>query len=390
MATHMQHSPLKAAVSALGTRLLTAGDLSLLGQPRRALLVSRGERAPQPDTPWLLATLEATRRLAAQDEVLVTGVGRTAFDAALWTCTQRQGRAIVALEAAPAADGSWRDFLPVRHLLVWPKHGPRHRERSARHQRDLLMGHLADRAYAIHVRTAGHMAEIAALLAHRRCPVEPWIIHGAKIHAGVGGLQQMPALPHPTPPIGASWEYLTHYTREPDGAWPGEPRTEYLRWLCSGVPYTPRDAFAALCRILSEKRIRACGRLMPRSTPMVCFTASQPAQMSPLRQWRRGLHRWAFTPYGVAVRKGKLVERGARQVTYVSRNVLATAAPGTREFMQPDHGDTLDWSTENEWRIAGDVDLTAFDPADVLALVATEEEARRIHDTFGIGAHIIA
>lgn len=386
----MNHAVIDAAASALDATLDYHGDLALLDLPRRALLVSRGERHPQPDTAWVAAITAAVRQLVSGGETLVTGVDRVAYDAALWVCAQHGGAAILALASAPARSDEWRAFLPARHLLVWPQQ--RVKRAAVRHARDLLVAWLVDRAYAIHVRKGGHMAELAALLAQRNCPVEAWPLPPAGLkravrHARAG--TSAPAIRRIAPQSGA-WDYLTHYTREPDGPWPGETRGEYLRWLCSGPPFTPRDAFAGLCHILQEKRIRACGRLMPGRAPMVCFTACPPEQMAALRRWRSGLHRWSFTPYGLAVRKEKLIQLGARRVTYVSRNVLATAAPGTREFMQRERSGDYDWSQEAEWRVAGDADLSDIEPADMLVLVATPEEAQRVEKSASLRARITA
>ncbi|MCY3020556.1 MAG: hypothetical protein NTW87_16160 [Planctomycetota bacterium] len=384
----MLHPVLAATEAALGASLEHHGELELLDLPRRTLLVSRGERAPSPDTPWLVATVATAEQTAAQSEVLVTGAGRVAFDAALWTCARANGSAIVALSHAPRTDAEWRSFLPARHLLVWPRHQAQHL--SERHQRDLLMGWLADRAHAIYVRKKGHMAELMALLARRRCAIEQWpelpgAGRAARQHRG----PQL-SLPRSSVYVHTSWNCLTHFTREPDGAWPGESRAEYLRWLCSGAPYVPRNAFATLCRILQEKRVRACGRLMPGSTPMVCFTAASPREILLLREWRRGLLRWSFTPYGLAVRAEALARYGAQPVQYASRAAIAHAPPGTRRFMQHQRSRSHDWSEEEEWRVAGDVDLSAFAISDMLALVATPEEARHVEDVFGISAQLIA
>ncbi|HEY3324571.1 MAG TPA: hypothetical protein VGP72_29230 [Planctomycetota bacterium] len=382
---------LAAAAAHLGAALTCRGDMSLLEKPRRCLLVSRGERTPQPDTPCIRSLVKETQKLAAADEVLVCGAGRTAFDAALWTCSQSGGAAIIVLTAAPGAKDSWRELIPQRHLLVWPLAGTEARPTSppefGPHWRDLLMGQLSNRATAIHVRRSGHMAEVSAALVARGCKVDD--------------PPQMPAAPtprmEPEPTVLGSgslqipegWEFLTHYTREPDGQWPGESRSDYLRWLCSGAPFEPRDGFAALCRILKEQRLRACGRLMPQSTPMVCFTARRPDEVLALRRWRRGLLRWTFTSHGLAVRTSALELLGARPVLYASEKELRGVPPETRRFMQPHHTGRQDWAAEAEWRVAGDVDLTRVAKSEMLAVLSSAAEADHIQSDFGVTSIII-
>lgn len=377
------HRELAAAGSRTGTRLECHGDVGLLDGPRRALLVSRGERAPQPDTPWLAAVVAATQRIGAQKEILVTGVDRTAFDAALWVCTQHGGAAIVVLQGKPRGDEEWHSFLPPRHLLVWPQTPAR--MDSVRRQRDLLIGALADRAYAINVRRGGHMAAVAEDLAARRCPLDAWPAP-TEAHTALSPEAESPALPSYAPQRSGPWEYLTHFTREPDGAWPGEAREDYLRWLCAGTPFEPRNAFAALCRILTERRIRACGRLMPGRTPMVCFSASPPEEILKLRRWRPGLLRWSFTPYGLAIKRTALERLGARPVTYAPRKFIAAAPASLRPFMQPEDSGKQQWAAEAEWRVAGDVLLSGIAREEFLALTATTDEALGVQQRFGVEA----
>jgi hypothetical protein len=251
------------------------------------------------------------------------------------------------------------------------------------------MGWLADRAYSLHVRHAGHMEKLVRILGQRGCVVEEWPLPPTEARHPSGRLRSPLALSGIRIQSHVAWHYLTHFTREPDGAWPGEPRVEYVRWLCSGSPFVPRDAFGALCHILEEKRLRACGRLIPGAVPMVCFTGAAPHAIMQLRRWRPGLLRWSFTPYGVAISKAALAGRGAKAVHYVSHHAFALATPAEQIFMQRRHSSDEDWSEEDEWRVMGDVDLSSFNPADMLALVAAPHEARKIEETFGLRTEII-
>ena len=401
---------LETAVAGLNVPVGHSGDISLLERPRRTLLVSRGERQPNPATPWLAAVIEATQKLSAQGEVLVTGTGRVPYDAALWTCARAGGAAIVALEGPPGPTDAWRSWLPERHLLVWPREGIRE---QAQRQRDLLMGMLAGSGYAIRVRKSGIMAEVEGLLVARHCPVVPWPCakhRGTNRFATAGRadtedsekrqknlsvasvampVSQPEAITaQPASPPDTEWDSLTHLTREPDGAWLGEERTQYLDWLCSGTPFVPRDAFATLQRILREKRLRACDRLIPGRRPMVCFAARPPSAWDSLRRWRKGLLRWTFSRYGLAVRRATLSALGARPVQYVEREALLRTPPAERAFMQRARTAVADWTAEAEWRVAGDVDLAPISPAELLAFVATPAEAEYVRAQFGVSARV--
>jgi hypothetical protein len=380
----MAHAVIDGAEATMGARLEFSGDLSLLERQRRTLLVSRADRNPTPASAWLQNLLAATRKLVLNHEVLVTGTGRAAFDAALFTCALENGAAIVALENSAQAGAALKTFLPARHLLVWPVEP---QAKNAAMQRDLLMGALADRAYAVLIRKSGNMARIAEALDQRGCPVETIAIEKQTVPASDQPSRET-HLPLSALNENESWEWLTHFTREPDGEFPGESRADYLGWLCGGVPFEARDASASLRRILREKRIRACGRLMPGGAPMVCFTALHPSQAIELRRWRPGLLRWSFTRSAIIIRKCALKKVGARAVTYGTREALDGAAAPERAFMQLCRTEKDDWTREVEWRVAGDVDLSAISSDDMLALSEHASEASRVEREFGIQARV--
>jgi hypothetical protein len=184
-------------------------------------------------------------------------------------------------------------------------------------------------------------------------------------------------------PSASEWDFLTHYTREPDGPWPGEGRAAYLEWLACGPLDGRREAADALRRILSQGRILGSGRLMPSRTPMVSFTARPPEALADLMRWRRGLRRWTFRPYGIAVRREALAALGARPVRYVSEEELKRLSPAARKFAQKHAPPRADWSDEAEWRLPDDLDLTALPRAAVKILVPTTDEARAFAAEFG-------
>jgi len=384
----MTHPVLNDAAAALGVPLDFRGDPGLLDGSRRCLLISRAEKSPRPDSPWLQATVEAVRESRARGETLVAGSGRIAYDAALWACAERGDRAVVALVSAPDESNESQRIIPPQSLLVWPRETLKN-SAASQTLRDKLMGELSDRAFAIHIRKTGNMASLAARFAQRGIEVEAF--GATKSPAPPPALLNRANVDDITPlPDESGWAFLTHFTREPAGAWPGEAYDDYLRWLCSGGPYAPRDSFAALCRILKEMRLRACGRLMADHAPMVCFTELHPKQTVPLRRWRRGLLRWTFTKYGLAIRKNVLLEMGARPVTYASREVLEAVPANERRFTQIEKTEKYCWSAEAEWRVAGDIDLSTVPMHEMLAVVEFTHEAAYLSETFGVAATVIS
>jgi len=374
-------SPLLARLAAeFAMPLRWRGDLALLERPRRTLLISRTERLPDPRSTWVRGTITAVEKLCAAGEVLVTGCGRLPFDLALWSCRQTpNSAAVVVLTAPPDAadkvdDVTLGELLPPTHLLIWPEcaEAP---EGTA--WRDHLMGYLAEKAYAIAVRPSGNMAAVAEEFRERGGTVETlYIPEFDQICAGV-------ELDEPEPPPTVNWgEYLIHFTREPNEPWPGETYPEFLRWLAHPES-RPRDAFSTLERILQERRLRASGALIPGHVPMVCFTAKTPAEVAELRRWRRGLRRWNFTPYGLAIRRAALERAGAQPVVYKS-SLREAAVAVDPAFTQPASSGAGAWREEGEWRVRGDVDLGSFAPDDLLVLVRRQWQAAFVEREFGL------
>lgn len=356
----MDHPVLAYASSQLERPLACSGDVELLNRPRRALLVSRVERNVDPDSPWLRALRMAARRLIEHNEVLVAGTGRVPFDLALWMAKTAGGAAIIVLASPP--DGLDLSLLPEQRLIVWPK-TPIESAADAG-LRDRLMGLLADRATAVLIRKGGNMAAAAQEFASRGIAVET--VPQEKSRRAKNPEYK------PRASLLSSWECLTHFTRDPDGAYSGESPAQYLAELASDH-YQRRDAMSNLRRILTENKIRGSGRLTPDHSPMVSLTALPPVKSLALRHWRRGLHRWSFSPYGVAFSRAEIELLGGRPLVYADDKSVAHVDP---RFVQPS-----DWSAEQEWRVAGDVDFRRV--KDLIVVCAFEDEAKALADEFG-------
>lgn len=384
-------------------RLSTQGDSALLSLPRRALLISRTPRRPVPVTPWVRSVAESVRRSVAVGEVVVTGVGRDPYELALRETQRRRGAAIVVLGGSLSeqpTDAEWRELLPERHLLVWReakasedatkpgRSSCRRNDEAKLRERDLLIGRLADRAWSIAVRRGGIMEEVAEELRQRGCAVED----GATSSENQGARPDpVSSIEHPASAVLSSQQpvagsFLYHYTREPDGAWPGESRSAYLDWLIDGPRNSRRDAVDSLKRILAEGRIRASGRLMPNREPMISFTAAQPEEIAKLRRFRASLHRWDFRPYGIAIRCDVLERLGARPVRYLPESELKCLSADERLFAQKHEPPGTDWSAEAEWRLRGDLCLADLPREAIDILAPTREEAAALSRQLGRGA----
>ena len=370
--------------------LASTGDSGVLNRVCRALLISRTPKRPAPGTPWVRKVAAAAQASAAAGEALVLGAERTPFDVALAVLRREKGAALVVLEAAP--DAAWRgeyaQLLPEQHLLVWPaapegkkKQVKSRPQRAELPRRDRLLGELAGCAWAIHLRKGGHMAAVAAALAAKGGSVDfRFSILDFRLEQRTTAPLLLPA----APPLRQGWDFLTHFTREPEGAWVDESCAAYAQWLACGPLDSRRDACAALRRILALRRVLGSGRLMPAREPMVSFTARAPWELDGLVRWRRGLGHWTFRPYGLAVKREILAALGAQAVRYASAAQLQEFSREERRFAQKHAPPRTDWSAEAEWRLGGDFSFDTVPKEALCVLVPTRVEAQAMAAEAGL------
>lgn len=177
------------------------------------------------------------------------------------------------------------------------------------------------------------------------------------------------------------WQHLTHWTRAPRGGWCGESPDQYIdRLLSTEFPCVP-TALDVLQRIVSERRIRASSRLIRGGMPVVSLTAVPLDALRERRVYRRHLQRFDFEPYGICMRRDVLSQQGARPVIYGDEACWERLTPDQRPYFQTAQSKgaaVINWASEQEWRIVGDIDLSAFGPDELIIFVRSRQEAERI------------
>jgi hypothetical protein len=128
-----------------------------------------------------------------------------------------------------------------------------------------------------------------------------------------------------------------------------------------------------LAHILATQRLFASGHLIRGGFPVVCFTAVPLDQLRQHRVFRTHVARWDFERFGLAIRREVLLRLGARPVAYGPASTYRSVAEADRPFFQCAStrrgAHPVDWQSELEWRILGDVDLRKVPPRDALVLV---------------------
>ena len=191
----------------------------------------------------------------------------------------------------------------------------------------------------------------------------------------------LPAL-RAAPEADGTW--LTHWTRESDTPWPGETRDDLLDALILGLPEADHSALATLIRIVSEGRLRATGGGQREGHRSVSFSAVPLRLLVLERTFRAHRGRWDFEHIGICIRRKSLEHAGARAVIYGDEDTWSDLPEAERSWFQYRFSRTssgaIDWSTEREWRIPGDVDLTRLGPDDAFLFCPGNSEAAVLQD----------
>jgi hypothetical protein len=171
--------------------------------------------------------------------------------------------------------------------------------------------------------------------------------------------------------------YLAHCTRNATGPWPDQSEPEFLDELIMGDIVRDRSAFATLRRITAQRRILATSDAIRNGIDVVSLTAVPLGKLNQLRRYRSHRGRWDFEPYGVAIRRDYLISWGAKQVTYGDEATWQSLSAEARPYFQKvgNQKNSIDWRVEQEWRLLGDLDLSAVSADQALLFVPTREEA---------------
>jgi hypothetical protein len=176
--------------------------------------------------------------------------------------------------------------------------------------------------------------------------------------------------------------HLFHYTRACPGPWPGQSWAEYCESLVESLPGASHTGFDSLVRILQEKRIRGGRKLIRGAGEVVCFTECGPQEIEKLVEWRKGLLRWSFEPYGLAFARESLFKLGARPTIYAIEEAFDDLSDDLKHLFQFQRSDGEQWAAEKEWRIKGDLCLADLDDRDIVVITPTLREAEIIRNLF--------
>ncbi|MCU0707386.1 MAG: hypothetical protein MUF23_03755 [Pirellula sp.] len=177
-----------------------------------------------------------------------------------------------------------------------------------------------------------------------------------------------------------SKEFLIHCTRSRQSAWPDQSRDhlydEVIRWEW----HDDSTEIDTLLRILVTQRLIASSNLRRGNVSTICFTARSLGETVNQRAFQSHLGRWDWEPYGLAIRKEKLVALGATPVRYLPNKEIESLPARDQAFAQPSpiHPNQVDWSVEEEWRVQGDIRLCQIRSDEAFLFVKSDRDANLV------------
>ncbi len=335
--------------------------------------------------PWLRATIRAVDHLASCGHCIVASVGTSTWEVVLWRAALRGAPVELICPLARGRDeGEARETIASDFgVAPWQAHWTflRSARSSGRCKdtwagRDELAWRMAELVVPVSVRPGGRWQ---SLLANRSCPVRiepqwqvPWVRKGAGVRWDGVQLEGWPE------GFDSSGGALIHFTRCGSGPWPGERAADFYAAVARGGDNEVHDAWHTLERMLKESRIRGSSRHIRGQADAVCFTAMPLRETTSLFRWRRRYARPSFEPFGVALSMGAAIRLGAKPVRYDRGGAGAEREPGS--LWRQGAGKNETWLHEQEWRVAGDVDLGQLARHEAALIVPTQAHAEQARE----------
>lgn len=358
---------------------------------RVVILNSAQSKHPPGDAAWVRSTLAATEHFARQGHTLITSVGMCTWELVLWKAATHVAPLDVLCPVprhsteARVVDELCEQFALCRDRVQWKflrSAGRSERLKDTWQERDRLAVMSADVICPVSVRSGGKLDRWLShpdVLAHRelrfRVPFE---------RARVGPVAARFDSDIDRSGLPPGQRLVMHFTRSSDGPWPGERKHDYYRALAEGGTGYPRDGFCTLRRIVREARIRASSLRIRGGVPTVSLTALDPRDALGLVRWRKRFARYAFEPYAIGLPERAAERLGARPVIYdtgSARRPRSSSDDDPLLAFRQGRGTRGDWEAEQEWRLVGDLDLSALAPNEVVVFVASPHEATELRGT---------
>jgi len=356
-----------------------------------AILLSRQPLRPYGKTAWVRQSVEAVRWLKRQKLALLSSIGMQTWElltslAALEGLKQTLFVPLIRdNEFEGLKESAILQFDLNPHLVDFVPVLGREKKTTKEElwlKRDTAIIDAAEVLVPVSVREGGHMDLQLQLLGQRGKCVEDWF--RVEYEKRIQPLAYNIRIDRLNPELSQiANQYLIHWTRASNSAWPTESLIDYYKAIIASENY-PRSAFNTLMNIILTKKIVASPKNMPRDIPTVSFSGLSPVDVVPLMRWRSRFSQMSFEPYGIGIEKAYAQSGGVRQVRYYDRKRGHTN--DSEPWLWQSIGKLGDWSAEQEYRYQGDFDFSCIPSEQLVAFCYTRKEAAIINQNTKIRA----
>jgi hypothetical protein len=353
--------------------MLYHGPESIPRMPKAAVLNSRQSKRPLGSDGWIVNTLRAVRYAAGKGYVILSGTGISTYEFVNYAAARYGCPLIITLPSSDNPSG------PMSEIITDFKLNPdktgfyfidrdKMRGKSGWLDRDEKIISTADVLIPISIRENGNLNSMISGYS----PVKT-IMDDFKMQY----VEQPRVLKEDYSELRIvdwarddKWNYIAHWCRTSNGPWPGESRYDYYHAIAQSTGRYPRSAIDTLCRILSEKKLRASPKHLHKGVEAVAFSGLKPTDVIRLMRWRPRFVNMNFEPYGIAVERDYAEKIGIRRVLYGSPEMYEILPDKDKPYFHS-LGEKTEWAVEREYRHHGDLRLNGIPPDKMIVITKT-------------------
>lgn len=353
-----------------------------------AVLNSRQNLWPTGKTEWIEQTRQAVLRAGENNYTLLTSIGMQTWETQVAFCSLNKisQKIIIPLREDESFDEACQKLTTAYDLenklveFVALASGNSHLD--IRQQRDEVIVKQADLLLPVSIRSSGNLIKLISEAEQRGQTIDNRF-NCDYDQTSTGQSYTIDTKELNTDVLRTYRDYLIHWTRTSNRAWPDERAIDYYRDVFDSTVY-PRSAFDTLVRIVKTGKIIASSRHMPGSIATVSFSALSPEEVVPLMRWRARYHQMTFEPYGIGVKQGAAEKAGFMPVYYYNKS---GGVPGrVPVWLTQSSGIKTDWRTEREYRSRGDFCLDKIPPDRFIIFTRYKQEAEKLSAKTGLKA----
>jgi len=354
---------------------------------KAAILLSRQSMHPAGSTPWVKNTFEALKWIQENNYTLVSSVGMQTWE----MITAMASDLNIPMEIhIPCKDNlDFKNQIEsvieqfeidkdiTKLLPIFPE-----QNKSHLHLRDEIVLDRADILIPVSIRSDGFMKYYLLMNKNKQSIIEKF---QTDYQSRIEPMKYSIEINNINPSFMSKGNTcLTHWTRSTNYNWPDETKSSFWRSVVTSLEY-PGNAFNTLKHILSNGKLIASERHMPKGVKTVSFTSLPPIEAISLMKWRARYREMSFEPYGIAIEKDWGIKNGITEVKYYDPSLKQKPIPEEKWHSQS-IGKKTDWQQEHEYRYKNDFNLAIVPNDKLIAICYKPDEIKEIESDFGIQA----